>query len=121
MSDIVQVLDSTSPDYCDIAVAAGSLTVVDGMVEVQQLLTQRLRTFVGECLLDTTLGVPYIQQVFQKGVPQDILEGIFRQVILETPGVLGIVDFTMTLNVRTLNINFTAQTDNGNVSISLVV
>lgn len=121
MSDLLQVLTPGTGDYCDLAVVNGELQLVDGNAEVQQLLTQRLRTFLGECLLDTSLGIPYIQQIFQKGIGQDVLEGIFRQAITETPGVLSIVDFTLDLTVRDLTIRFTAQTTNGPVSVSLVV
>ena len=121
MSDLAQQLVTTDPAYTDLLLTNGQLSFVDGRDEVRQLLTQRLRTFLGECFLDTGLGIPYVQQIFQKGVTVSIMEGIFRTSILETPGVLAMIDFTMNLTVRNLSVNFTVQTTDGPVTVPLVV
>ena len=121
MSDLLQNTAPADPAYGDLVLTSGQLTLVDGNQEVQQLLIQQLRTFMGGYFLDPTLGVPYVQQVFQKGISQDVMEGIFRQAILDVPGVLSITAFQLTLTARNLTLLFTALTTNGPVTVPLVV
>jgi hypothetical protein len=66
--------------------------------EVAQNISQRLRTFQGEWFLEITIGVPYLQQIFTKGIDAATVEGLLKREILSTPFVKALTSFTLTLN-----------------------
>ena len=77
----------------DITNGEVSLTMeIDGIV---QHLKQRLRFFYGEWFLDKTKGVPYIQQILKKNPEPVIVDLILKRAILETPGVLELLEFSI--------------------------
>lgn len=96
----------------------GDLVFQNGAAPVTQLqadiVAQRLRiklyTFYGEWFLNTTIGVPYIQQVFTKVRRKSTIDLIFQGIISADPGVIEILTFvssvspqrgyTMTFSVR---------------------
>lgn len=86
--------------------------------EVLQSIRSNLRFFQGEYFLDETVGIPYWQTIFKKGVPLSVIEGIFRQAILDTDGVLQLNSFTMTLNntTRRATITFSVQAVTGPIT-----
>jgi hypothetical protein len=97
--------------------SAGELTLtptqlVTGSDAVAQHCAQRLRTVRGEWVFDRRVGTPYIEQIFGKRDMADV-EGVFRQVILTTPGVESIQSFTSSLDTATRALSI-------NVSIRLV-
>ena len=77
----------------------GDLDVVDGQLvlvgnqfgtqlrELEEHLEQRLRTLFGDWFLDTSLGIPYFEEVFQKPFNASVVESLFINEILSTPGV----------------------------------
>ena len=103
----------------DIALAAdGDVDTTDDALHltrwdaagIAQRLQIRLRTDLGEYLLDTTLGVPWTRDVLGKGVSAQAVEALLRRVILATPGVTRILDLTVALDrvTRTLSFDFRA-------------
>jgi hypothetical protein len=89
--------------------------------ETLQLILNNLRMGQGEERLDLAMGVPYIQQILGKGAPLETIQAILYDVILNTPGVLAVINFVLTLNksTRQLALAFTAQTSTGPVSSTL--
>ncbi|QHZ60040.1 hypothetical protein PJKIFABJ_00104 [Pseudomonas phage PE09] len=101
--------------------ATGDLVFQNGACPATQLqadvVAQRLRiklyTFYGEWFLNTTIGVPYIQQVFTKVRRKSTIDLIFQGIISADPGVIEILTFqsevtaqrgyTMTFSVRALD------------------
>lgn len=117
MSDFLQDADG------DLVIQNGALVLfTDAQLEVAQRVTQRLRTFFGEWFLDTTVGVPWIQQIFQKGTNIGIIEALVKQAIVGTPGVLQLTAFNMSLGSnRTATITFQARSVSGNVDVTVTV
>ena len=86
----------------------GDLVVVDGLLvrvetadAVRQNLRQRLITFFGEWFLDKTLGVPYFEHVFKKQINASVLDAIFKNVIINTPGVTELLEFDIDVETST--------------------
>ena len=77
---------------------------------IAQRLQIRLRTDLGEYLLDTTLGVPWTRDVLGKGVSAQAVEALLRRAILATPGITRIFELTVAIDrvTRTLAFDFRA-------------
>ena len=110
MTDIQ--LDNTGD--IDITDFSMSLTY-DDTESIRQRVLIRLQTFKGEYFLDTTIGIPYFQQVFVKGVNKGVIDSIFKNAIEQTPGVSKVTSYTSTLDSsnRTYTTNWRAKLDNG--------
>ena len=67
---------------------AGNIAVASDPYSLAQDAASAIRTFLGECYWDTTIGVPYLTQVF-KGVPPSIslLKQTFIDAAMTVPGV----------------------------------
>lgn len=82
------------------------LVFINGGCPVTQLLvdvvTQRLKitlyTFLGEWFLDTTIGVPYFQQIFGKIRTKATVDLIFQRIISDDPDVIEILSFESSLS-----------------------
>jgi hypothetical protein len=103
----------------DILIDMNKFSLVDGLSEIRQRLIQNLRTFLGEWFLDTTLGVPYHQLIFEKDTPPTVVEDLLKNAILETVGVTGLkswqrLDLSST---RELRVSFIVSTSQGDLSI----
>lgn len=98
-------------DNTDIGIVGGNLTIVDGTDAIAQHLLIRLRFFKGEYQLDRSIGVPYFEDIFVKNPSLVVVRAIMREVILETPGVLEITRFDLSVDsaIRQLNVDFTVQ------------
>lgn len=66
---------------------AGGRRFVRDRDYIAQKIRQRLLFFRGEWYKDTTLGVPWIQQVFVKNPSLEVIRGLVRTAILAVPGV----------------------------------
>ena len=86
--------------------------------EVQEHWSQRLKTFFGEVVTDTTLGVPYLQEFFEKGQKISVLESILINESLNTPGIIRLLEFNMDLDKgnRILKVSAEAETIEGTVN-----
>lgn len=82
------------------------LVFVNGVTSVTQtqseIVAQRLKitlyTFLGEWFLDTTIGVPYFQQIFGKVRSKAAIDVIFQNVISADAGVVEIREFTSSMS-----------------------
>jgi hypothetical protein len=99
----------------DIAMVNGGLPLVTGIEEIRQSLTHRLSFFQADWFLDLDLGIPYFQTIFQKATEVSQVEGIYLDVIANTPGVLDITSFNLSINsaTRVLSMDFTVNTSDG--------
>ena len=90
---------------------------------VAQRLKIRLRTWLGEWFINTTYGVPYYERVFKKQSSKTTVDNIFREQILQEPGVLELLTFNSTLDAytRTYSASLTVRTEEGSASISVSV
>jgi hypothetical protein len=74
----------------DLAIYNGDLVLVTGADAIREQWLIRVRKWQGEWVLDTEDGVPYRQEIFSKQSSAARVEEIFRDVTLQTPGVLSV-------------------------------
>lgn len=111
-------------DDGDLDVSMNGFSITDGQEEVRQRLIQRLKTFLGEWFLDTTIGVPYHQIIFQKAVPNSVVEDLFKSEILATTGVTELVSFPpleFDPVSREMEMDFEVATPYGEMAVGLEV
>ena len=95
----------------DMALENGDIVFVTKADAVKQSVRQRLKMFMGEWFLDLDSGVPYYQDVLVKNPNPTLIEGIFKNEILATPGILELLTFSLDYDnaTRKLTIAFTAR------------
>lgn len=102
----------------DLDFSSGGLQIVEGTDEIAQKLFTRLQFFLGEWFLDRRQGIPYYEKILIKNPDLIIIQSIFREAILETPGVTSLLDVIQTdleSATRKLSVRFAAQLDSGAV------
>lgn len=102
-------IDSTN----DIIIENNDLKLITGVEEVAQVLRQRLRVFRGEWFLDTRQGLPYYEEVLKKNPNPVTVDSLFKNEILNSPGIIELQSFTLEINGRELSLKFTALTQFG--------
>lgn len=99
----------------DLILEDGDINLNSGLEAIRQNLQARLSFFLGEWFLDVDSGVPYYQDVLKKNPDPVVLDGVFKDAILGTPGVLGLEEFDMQLDtsLRQLKLIFKARSTDG--------
>ena len=112
-------------DDQDIEITNNGFTVVDTDAEIRQRIINALKSFFREWFLDLTLGVPWIQLVFEKGTPPQVIDAVLKNKILAVPGVVSFRKYDpldLDSGTRDLAVDFSVRTVNGsNIDISEVV
>ena len=115
-------------DYGDVLMSNGDLVLTAdadsrGANPVLQDLLFRLRTFSGECFVNTSLGVPWYQQLIGQTGNPGIIDAVLQNVVLATPGVLQLTEWSSSFDRarRILSISFAALTTSGQVVYSAPV
>lgn len=92
--------------------------LTDSPAAVAQLILTRLRLFAGEWFLDTTAGTPYEEVLGKRSGKQP--EGVIRERILETFGVIGItsLDSEFDADSRKLTVTAAVTTQFGAVAFN---
>jgi hypothetical protein len=96
----------------------GDLTepaIVEDRAAVGQHIRHRLRTFLGEWVLDTSVGVPYFQEIFVKGVPLSTVQALLKRAIVRSPKVTQLLGFALDYDnaTREARVEFVADTEYG--------
>lgn len=73
----------------------GELAIVRGAEAVGQHVRQRLKTFSGEWFLDTTAGVPWLDEILGRGYDPALAEAVVKGEVLDTDGVTEITAFSV--------------------------
>lgn len=103
----------------DIDIGAFKFEFVTGADYIIQKLAVVLRTFFGEWFLDTRAGIPYFEDILKKNYDPARIESVLKTAILDVPGVDQITAFDMNLvSPRQLEVNFTVNTDFGELEIT---
>ena len=99
----------------DIVVRRYDLQLVRDVDLIAQNIKQRLWLFLGEWYLNRNAGVPYFQEILVKGPNQTRVESIFKATIVETRGVLDLLEFGLEYDPqrRRLSVNFTVRVESG--------
>lgn len=125
MSDISLDLRKGSSTFNDYLIIDGDLALTSDAQEggsnpVLQDILQAMRTFLNEWYLDNTLGIPYFQQILVKNPDQSKIDALFQNVILDRPGVVQLLSYKFTPSnaLRSLDVEFKAQTTSGVVDYS---
>lgn len=115
MSDIKIENNIGSLNFGDVVIENGDLVLVEGLQEITQNVLQNLRTFFNEWFLDTTIGVPYFQQILVKNPDQGKVDALLIQAILSTPGIIQLLQYSSTIDTgaRKLTVSFKALSTSG--------
>lgn len=95
------LLDRTAWDL--VLDAAGNIAVATEPYSLAQDAASAIRTFLGECYWDTTIGVPYITQVFGKNITLAQLKGLLIAAALTVPGVVSAQVFIVAIGGRAIS------------------
>ncbi|WAJ27146.1 hypothetical protein [Antarcticirhabdus aurantiaca] len=99
-------LRSNEEGIADLGMTAdGNLELVADGEAVGQHARQRIMTFEGEWFIDTTCGVPWLEQIMGRQFDEALAESVIKTEILETDGVTGIEAFAMSFDRRTRGIH----------------
>ena len=121
MSDIIDLkLDEIS---WDLDITNQDIQTVSGIEGIQQHLRQRYQMFKGEYYYDKTRGIPYHDDLFVKSPNPIIVDTIFKQVTLDTPGIIELLKFDLDFDrtTRELNIDLKVKTDEGEMDYTGIV
>jgi hypothetical protein len=94
---------------------------IDGADKVAQQIKINLLSFLGEWFLDTTYGVPYLEEILIKNPHMPSVETILRSHISSVPNVIRITSFGLGWNrqSRTLAVQYACDTDLGPIQESV--
>lgn len=67
--------------------ASGNIAVADEPYSLSQDAASACRTLLGECYWDTTVGVPYLTQIFGKSPPPSLVKAQLEAAALTVPDV----------------------------------
>lgn len=92
------LLDRTTWDC--VLDADGNIAVADEPYSLAQDAASAIKTFLGECYWDTSIGVPYMQAIFGKNPPLALLKEQLVAAALTVPGVASAKCFITSLSNR---------------------
>jgi hypothetical protein len=76
----------------------GNLALADPDYSIAQDVASAIRTFLGECWYDVTLGLPYFQNLLGKLPPASYITNLLEQAAFSVPGVLSVTTVSLGLN-----------------------
>lgn len=109
-------LDKVTGDLI-ISPSGGVERVTEGRFVVQQVQS-KLRAWLGEWVLDTSIGWLNLKD-FEKSFDQSGIERRAREIILGTQGVSTIISLSATYSQRKLSIQFKANTIYGIIELTV--
>jgi hypothetical protein len=103
-------------DDWDLAIdASGNIALASEPYAQVQDAASACKVFEGEAWYDTTLGVPYFQQVFRGAQPVQVLKARMVLAAQSVPGVTAATVVLTELTDRTLGGQLQVRTDDGAV------
>lgn len=99
----------------DLAFKKNDFSLVESVDQIMQNLAIRLRFFLGEWYLDTTLGIPFYEMILRKNPNQIQIESILKNEIVTTFGVERLTSFESSYNenTRKYSVKFSAISIDG--------
>ena len=110
-----------SPTYGDLVFGDYIDHTVEGIDGLVQRLKIRLQVFLEEWFLDDTRGVPYFQQILEKGTSYDEISNSIKLVISKTKDVKKINSFIIEsddIESRKIPISFSVTSIFGDAQIN---
>lgn len=80
--------------------ANGNIAVAAEPYALAQDAASAIKTFLGEVYWDTTIGVPYLEQILGKNPSLALLKALFVQAARTVPGVADARCFLSAMNAR---------------------
>ena len=110
-------LDDDGDEFAD----ETGLAMTGDLDGIRQQVMLRLGFFKGEWFLDEERGVPWYEEILIKSPNLIRIREIFREAILSVSGIREVtyLDLRFTAFARTLDVNFRASTDLGELGITL--
>lgn len=104
----------------DLTTVDNDLSLTTDRDKVAQELSIRLQFYLAEWFLDNTVGIPYLQVVFQKGVSLQTINSIFISEINRAEDVNELIEYSSEFDndKRELTISFKVDTTFGILSNS---
>ena len=101
----------------DLALSNGDFLWIDGDAATGQEIATRLLFFRGENFADTREGVPYFQEIFQKGTDPARVRALIRDTIRSVPAVVDVPTCEIVTDPATRRAvcTWTARTNSGKV------
>ena len=98
----------------------GNIAVATELDGVANKCTSLLQTIQGEWILDKTVGIPYLTDIFTINIQEATVRNIFDNAILTVPDVTGIVSSSTVLDRITRRFAYAAriQTIHGQTEIT---
>ena len=76
----------------------GNLALVFDAEAISQHVKQRTKTFEGEWFLNTSVGVPWLSDIFGQGFNPALAEALIKSTVSRTDGVRSIETFSVSFN-----------------------
>jgi len=105
------LLDLTNWDL--LTDAAGNIAFAEAPYEFAQDVASALRTFLGEVWYDTSLGIPYFQQILGDTPPVTVFQEYMQGAAMTVPGVVSAECTIQAFQDRRVSGQVTFTTDNG--------
>ena len=86
----------------------GNLTLDDELTALISLIDQALTFYLGEWFLNTTVGLPYLQQIFEKPLNASLVGSILANRILNFEEVQKIENAQLEYTIETRQLDYTA-------------
>lgn len=105
-----------NPIVGDLRLDARSLVFTSVLAdEVAQRFRVRLNFWRGEWFLNLEAGTPYLEAIFEKGVPDSQARSVFAQLLLGTEGVASVDSMELERDAehRILDLRFVARLKDG--------
>lgn len=68
--------------------SSGNIALAADPYAQAQDVASAIKTFLGECWYDTTIGIPYFEDVLGQDPPIPIIEGLIEEAALTVPGIV---------------------------------
>lgn len=102
------LLDKTSHD---LIIRNGDLQLVDGGNWVQQSIKQNLQAILNEWFLDRSVGLPWFDELLQKGTSQNRIKQLLIREIVNTNGVEKLNSLLVNVDNRTRQASVTFEAE----------
>ena len=99
----------------DLVIENGDLVLAEDTEAIAQHLEIRLKMFKGEWFRNPNEGMPYFQRILKKQPTLQSVVSVFREAIINTPGVDRIekINTAFDAKTRTFSLSFRARTTEG--------
>jgi hypothetical protein len=94
---------------------SGNIALATDPYAIAQDVASAIRTFQGECWLDTTVGVPYFSEVLGQSPPVQLMQSLLEQAALTVPEVVKAVATITSFQNRVITGNVQVTTTDGTV------